>query len=131
MKARNPPATQYVFHVRSKGYESEMACPSSSYGKLTICRSPCFYRRRRGRVWLWLLRSAPSSAAGRGLRTSLPGPRLCLGWRLLVSVRSTLRLARGLLGTATVSAFVLGWPALLRASLLSRILAAVTATRPI
>ena len=52
-----------------------------------------------------------------------------MGWRLLVSVGTTLRLARGLLGTATLRARVLGGAALLRAPLLRRILAAVITRR--
>src|SRR5450432_257162 len=86
-------------------------------------------RRNACGGWLWESRVWTSAAAPRCLRGALSGSRIFMGGWLLVSVRSPLRVARRLLGPATLHAGILGSTALLRPSLLPRILAPVSGLR--
>jgi hypothetical protein len=105
--------------------ENEIACPSLAGRKLRVCRDTFFLRSRR---WsgLSLLCCAASTTSARDRVCACTGSRLHLDWGLLVSGRSTLAVARRILGSAAIRRRLLDRSALLRRPLLCGLLAPVS-----
>src|ERR1700761_4066098 len=117
-----------IQRTRSKTDENEINGSLVLSWKCGLC---CTSRGGRRGCWrrsgLWLLCCPASAPSGRGcLYSTLAWCWIFLGWRLLVPERGTLCVARGLLGPTAVLQRALGGPALLRPSLLRRLLAALT-----
>src|SRR5437867_2717988 len=125
MKTVNPPLSSCVFFRAGADYENKVARPSVFGCKLPVCQNSRGNRNRHrlSSVRLRILSTAAPTAAGGRLRSGLSRARVHLGSRLLVSCRTALLLARGVLVATALRPRILGRAALLRAPLLSRTLA--------
>lgn len=111
-------------HREEDENENEIACSSLAGRKLRVCRTTLLLRTWRGSR-LWILCCTPAASSSRGRIRAGAWSRLYMDWWILVPRRSSLELARWILGSAAIRWRLLGRSALLRRPLLRGTLAQV------